>query len=148
MAQGAFFIPATGLQIAKRTSWLGWTAILAALLNVALNVFLVRPFEVFGVAAASLVSQTAATVFLFVVAQRIYPVPYHPGRVLLTFLLAIGLAALGLYFGRTGPAASFLWTAIALGLYLAGTLGLKVISVQDFVILRNYLRKTASARLG
>jgi O-antigen/teichoic acid export membrane protein len=145
IAQGAFFIPATGLQIAKRTGWMGTTAVLAAVLNVVLNLVLVRPFEAFGVAAASLVSQVAATIFLFVVAQRIYPVPFHPGRVLLTFVMAIGLAALGIYFGRTGTGAAVLATACSLGLYFAGTLGLKVITVQDFVIIRNYLQKKAAA---
>jgi O-antigen/teichoic acid export membrane protein len=144
MANGAFIILTTGLQIAKRTIWMGGTAVAAALLNVALNLLLVGRFEAYGVATASLVSQAAAAIFLFVVAQRIYPVPFQPGRVLLTFLMAIGLAALGVYFGRTGAAAAAAATAGALVLYLAGTLGLKVVSGQDFLILRNYLQKVAA----
>jgi O-antigen/teichoic acid export membrane protein len=141
MANGAFMILTTGLQIAKRTGWMGGIAVGAAALNVGLNLLLVGPLNVLGVAAASLISQTAAVILLFVAAQRIYPVPFQPGRVLLTFLMAIGLAALGIYFGRTGPAAATLATLAALGLYLAGTMGLKVVSVQDFIVLRNYLRK-------
>jgi O-antigen/teichoic acid export membrane protein len=151
MANGAFLIPATGLQIAKRTGWMGGIAIMAAVLNVILNLVLVGPLESYGVATASLVSHTVATVVVYFVAQRIYPVPYHPGRAMLTFLLAIGLAALGIYFGRTGPQAAVVSAAVALGLYVASTFGLRVIGPQDFDVLRRFLRRktrAARARLG
>jgi hypothetical protein len=100
------------------------------------------------VATASLVAQTVATALLFTVAQRIYPVPFHAGRVALTFMMAIGLAAVGIYFGRTGSGAALAATAGALGLYLAGTIGLKVVAIQDFVILRNYLQKKTAGWRG
>ncbi len=148
MANGAFLIPATGLQIAKRTGWMGGIAVIAAALNVGLNLLLVGPLDVYGVATASLVAQAAAVIILFVVAQRIYPVPFHAGRVALTFLMAIGLAAVGIYFGRTGAGAAVISTIAALGLYCAGTIGLKVIDMQDFVILRNYLQKKTAAWRG
>ncbi len=148
MANGAFFIPATGLQIAKRTGVMGGIAVFAAILNVALSLLLVRPLDVYGVATASLVAQTVATVVLFAVAQRIYPVPFHPGRVALTFFMAISLAAAGIYFGRTGAGAALISTLVALGLYVVGTLGLKVIDMQDLTILRNYLQKKTATWRG
>lgn len=148
MANGAFFIPATGLQIAKRTGVMGAIAVFSAVLNVALNLLLVGPLDVYGVATASLVAQTVSTALLFAVAQRIYPVPFHPGRVALTFMMAIGLAAVGIYFGRTGSGAAVAATAGALGLYVAGTIGLRVVAVQDFVILRNYLQKKTAVWRG
>lgn len=144
VANGAFVIPAAGLLIAKRTVWMGSAAVAAAALNVVLNLVLVRPFEAYGVATASLISQIVGTILLFAVAQRIYPIPFHPWRVLSTFFMSMGLAALGLYFGRAGAGAAALATAFALALYLAGTLGLKVVSVQDFAILRNFVRRTAA----
>jgi O-antigen/teichoic acid export membrane protein len=151
VANGAFLIPATGLQIAKRTGWMGGIAVFSAVLNVVLNLLLVGPLEAYGVAAASLISHTAATIVIYFVAQRIYPVPFHPGRAMLAFLMAIGLAALGIYFGRTGPLAAVVSAAAALVLYFAGTLGLRLIDTQDFVILRKYLKKKrtqARARRG
>jgi len=147
MANGAFFIPATGLQIAKRTGLMGAIAVFSALLNVALNIVLVGPLDVYGVATASLVAQTVATALLFAVAQRIYPVPFHPGRVALTFMMAIGLAAVGIYFGAREAAPRRRHRRRA-GPLRGGTIGLRVVAIQDFVILRNYLQKKTAVWRG
>jgi O-antigen/teichoic acid export membrane protein len=148
VANGAFTIPAASLQIAKRTGWMGGIAILAAVLNVVLNLILVRPLEAYGVATASLLAQCASVVCLMVVAQRIYPVPFHLGRTALNFLLAMGLAALGIYFGRGGAGAAILSTLVALVLYLAGAFLLRTIGIQDWLILRNYARRKQAEYAG
>jgi O-antigen/teichoic acid export membrane protein len=148
VANGAFTIPAASLQIAKRTGWMGGIAVLSALLNVVLNLILVRPFEAYGVATASLLAQCVSVGLVMVAAQRIYPVPFHFGRVTLNFVLAMGLAAAGSYFGRTGAGAAFLATLGTLVIYLAGTFALKTIAIQDWVILRNYAQKKRAALGG
>ncbi|HWN82601.1 MAG TPA: polysaccharide biosynthesis C-terminal domain-containing protein, partial [Candidatus Udaeobacter sp.] len=122
--------------------------VLSALLNVVLNLLLVHPFEAYGVAGASLLAQCASVGLLMVVAQRIYPVPFHFGRVTLNFVLAMGLAAACSFFGRTGAGAAVLATLGALVLYLLGTFGLKTIAIQDWVILRNYAQKKRAALGG
>ncbi len=148
VANGAFFVPAASLQIAKRTAWMGGIAIVAAALNVVLNILLVHPLEAYGVASASLIAQCVAVILLMAVAQRIYPVPFHLGRGGLTFVMAMALAAAALYVGKSGAGAAILATLGALLLYVLGTLGLRLLSLHDFLTLKNYLQKKRAAMSG
>jgi O-antigen/teichoic acid export membrane protein len=148
LALGAFYVPATGLQIVKRTGWMGGAAMIGAGLNIVLNLVLVQFFEVFGVAAATLISQTVATLLLFAVAQRYYPVPFQMGRNALAFALAIGLAAVSIYVGRTGSLAALIATISSVLCYFGGCLLFGVIQTQDFRALRDYLRRRLGQEVG
>jgi O-antigen/teichoic acid export membrane protein len=144
MAYGAFYVPATGLQVVKRTAWMGIAAVAGAVLNLVLNLLLVGPFEAYGVATATLVSQTVATLMLFVVAQRLYPVPYEMKRTGFAYALALALSAVSVYFGRSGAGPAAVATGTTLVVYVAGCMAVGVIRRRDFEVLRNYVRK----RLG
>jgi O-antigen/teichoic acid export membrane protein len=141
MAHGAFYVPASGLQIVKRTAWMGAAAMIGAGLNIVLNLLLAGPFEVFGVATATLISQIVATLILFAVAQRCYPVPYQVVRTGLAFTWALGLAAVSIYVGRTGPTAALVATVSSAILYLAGCLAFGVLQMRDFEVLFTYARR-------
>jgi O-antigen/teichoic acid export membrane protein len=77
IAYGAYFIFSTGLEIMKRTYHLTWTIVLAAVVSVVLNLWLIPIFGAFGAALATSVAYLSAAVSVALVSQFVYPLPYH-----------------------------------------------------------------------
>jgi O-antigen/teichoic acid export membrane protein len=104
VAYGAYYVAGLGVTLAFRTDVLIWTSGAAALVAVALDVLLARPLGLLGVATATLSGFAGSTVLLYVVSQRIHPLPYRGLRALA--LYALGLVALAAGLGlqaRLGP---------------------------------------------
>ncbi len=140
-AYGAFAIPATGLQIVRRTALMGAVAAVGAVLNILLNLAWVGRFEALGVAGATLVSQVLTTTLLFAAAHRYYPVPYHWRGAAFGFVTALGLSAVGLAVGRQGTAAALIATGVTTGLYVLVSFATRVIAPADFRMLRHYVQR-------
>jgi O-antigen/teichoic acid export membrane protein len=67
---------------------------LGAGITVVLNIILVPDIGVLGSAIALLVGYFVMMVLSWVIGQRFYPIPYHPRKYLVYFLLAIFLFGL------------------------------------------------------
>ncbi len=143
VANGAFFVPAASLQIAKRTGVDGGIAVVAAALNVILNLVLVHPLEAYGVASASLIAQCVAVILLMAVAAADLSraLPSRAGRAHLRD--GDGPRRRRHLSRPQWTGSGILATLGALLLYVLGTLGLRLLSLQDFVILRNYRAEKA-----
>jgi O-antigen/teichoic acid export membrane protein len=83
IASGAYYIVATGVTLTGRMVHIGWTTIVAALVNIALNLALIPPLGIVGAAVAGLVANCIPVVLLYIVAQRLHYVPYDLPRVVL-----------------------------------------------------------------
>jgi O-antigen/teichoic acid export membrane protein len=92
VAYGAYYVACLGIQLALRTSWLGWTAAAAALVAVAANAMLVPRGGVLGAAEATLLGNVALAVGTYVVAQRVHRLPFRGAKIALLFGVALGLA--------------------------------------------------------
>jgi O-antigen/teichoic acid export membrane protein len=127
IAYGAYAIFSTGLEIMKRTYHLTWTIVLAAVVSVVLNLWLIPRFGGFGAALATAVAYLSATVFVAFVSQFVYPLPYHKSR-----LAAVGVSLL----------LSYTVITLIIGLDLSYTvpLGLLVVTILGAVLL--YLFRT------
>jgi O-antigen/teichoic acid export membrane protein len=95
---GAYYIFSTGLEIVQRTYHITWTIVLAALLNIALNILLIPNSGAFGASLATTISYALATLCVAIASQRLYPLPYDLGRLwgvsaclLLTYGIMTGL---------------------------------------------------------
>lgn len=91
---GAYYIFSTGLEIVQRTHHITWTIVLAALLNIALNILLIPKSGAFGASIATAISYSLATLCVALVSQRLYPLPYNLkrlGSVSVCLLLAYGV---------------------------------------------------------
>lgn len=99
VARFLFFFPANALLFCKRPRWVAAATVGAAALNIGANWLLVPRF---GIGAAAL-NTLVAFVVLFAVTQaaarRTQPVPFETRRLFILLLIALGLFALGWWFG-------------------------------------------------
>ena len=89
VATGAYQIASLGLSLDMRTDLLGWTALVAAIVTVALALMFVRPLGLLGVAIATLAGYTVSTIMAYILAQRLLPLPFRGARAFALFLVAI-----------------------------------------------------------
>jgi O-antigen/teichoic acid export membrane protein len=102
-----FLLTSVGIGVSKRARYYPTITAVVAAANVAANFLLIPRFGMMGAAWATLVSYAVMAAMGAVISQRLYPIPFERGRLLL--LAAGGVAVFIL--GRWAPAA--LWTAIA-----------------------------------
>jgi len=113
VAYGAYYVACLGIQLSLRTSLLGWTAGAAALASLAANAVLAPRFGGMGAALATLLGNVILAIGTYLVAQNVHPLPYQGGRLLLLFLLAVGL----------GLAAQSHWLSMWSGIAKLGAIG-------------------------
>ena len=91
-------VATTGLSITKKTKIIALTVILTAVLNLMLNIVLIRWFGNQGAALSKLLSMMVFFVLTFYFAQKAYPIPYELKRVFLMLLVAAGIYSISLLF--------------------------------------------------
>jgi O-antigen/teichoic acid export membrane protein len=90
VAQGAYTVASVGVALALRTPLLGLSAGGAALVAAAANLLLTPRFGPLGAAAATTAGYVASATLTYAIAQRVHPLPYRGGRLMLLGLLALG----------------------------------------------------------
>ena len=90
IAYGVYLIINVNLIIAKKTSLSSISIAVGAILNLALNYFLIPRFEIMGAAVATLVSYSVSVALVYWFAGRCYPVDYRIPRIAGLGLLSIG----------------------------------------------------------
>jgi O-antigen/teichoic acid export membrane protein len=93
-----------GIYIEKRTSKLPLVTFTAAAVHIVVNYALIPPFGLMGAAIATLVSYAVMAAMMYVIVQRIYPVPYELGR-LGKIAIAAGVVFVVAALAGTGSAA-------------------------------------------
>ena len=88
----------TGLQIQKRTKIIGLLMTIIALLNLGLNILLIPKFHIYGAAVATLISQIIFFVVIYIIAQKIYFIPYELKKVFLMILIGLILFFVSILF--------------------------------------------------
>jgi O-antigen/teichoic acid export membrane protein len=86
---GAAAVLLTGIGLAKRTIYVAGLATIAAVANIALNFALIPPFGIVGAALASAAGYGTLAVLYYWAAQRVYPTPFEPRKVVTILALAI-----------------------------------------------------------
>lgn len=100
---GLTYIAATGATLAKKTWPIGAAIILAAIINIILNIMLVPRYGKMGAAVSTLLSQAFMPICLFAWSQRIYPIAYRFGRVIVLVIGSLCLMGLGAYMQPANP---------------------------------------------
>lgn len=105
VAHGAYYIAALGANLSYRTDLLAWTSLVAAAINVGLNLVLVRPLGIRGVSIATLVGFALSSALLYAWAQRVHPIPFRGVRAAFLFLAGVATLLAGVFGGRDVAAA-------------------------------------------
>lgn len=96
VARYLYFFPVNGMLFRKRPGWVAALTIAAGALNISLNLLLVPRFGIMAAAVNTLVAFVVLFILAYIIGQRIFPVRYQWGRLLLLFVLALALFALSL----------------------------------------------------
>lgn len=115
VAQGAYSVAGLGISLSLRTHLLVGVAAAAALVAVVANQFLVPALGAEGAAIATFLAHVTSTVLVYLVAQRVRPMPYRGLRLAALFAAAL---VLGIAAARLAPAGAA-GTAVRAGAVLA-----------------------------
>lgn len=91
MFYGVYGFFATGLSIRRKMWYIVAFMTIAAVVNVACNLILIPLYGSLGAALSTLIAYIILTIIGYVVAQRIYPVPFEIGRFSVALLVGIAL---------------------------------------------------------
>jgi O-antigen/teichoic acid export membrane protein len=108
-----------GIALARRTIYLSVLSLVSVGVNIGLNFALIPPFGFVGAAVAAAAGYGALAALYYVFAQRMYPTPYEPAKVLSIVTLTGAAALVGV-----APVEPL---ALALGLKLATLAGLVLV---------------------
>ncbi|HEV2106116.1 MAG TPA: lipopolysaccharide biosynthesis protein [Candidatus Eisenbacteria bacterium] len=101
VAQGAYYVAALGVNLARRNALLGWSAGGAALVAAGANRLLVPRWGAGGAAVATFLGYATSAVLAYAIAQRVRPLPFRGARLAALFAAALGL---GVAAARLAPA--------------------------------------------
>jgi O-antigen/teichoic acid export membrane protein len=135
IAFGASAVLLTGIGLAKRTIYVAVLATVAAAANIALNLALIPPFGIVGAALASAGGYTVLAVLYYWAAQRVYPTPFEPLKVLTILVLAVA-AAFAAALPLDGVAAVFV-NLVAVAAFVGAVIATRAIGRDE---LRELLR--------
>ncbi len=95
VARYLYFFPVNSLLYKKRPGWIAALTVLAAALNIGLNLLLVPSFGIVAAAVNTLIAFVVLFALVYVAGQRAFPVHYEWGRLLRLFVLALALFTMG-----------------------------------------------------
>ena len=134
---GMYVIFTPGFYIEKKSRYMVLFTGLGAMVNIGANLWLLPLTDSFwGAAYATLISYLAMTVAIYVVARKIYPIPWEWGRVL-PMICLISIAIVVFYLMQPG----FIWRICLLfGILIISITG--ILNRREREIARQFLHKT------
>ena len=146
-AASSFFV---GLYIRKRTHWISLAYLVAAAVNVGMNLWLDTAWGVWGAVWATVGASLVLVIIAYFAGQAVLKVPYRMGRLLA--LSALYAGAIGFYLGV--PAAATLpGRLVLLVMMSASVLVLGIVTPRELLggwqaLRRELARRLAAARPG
>ncbi|MFN8224506.1 MAG: oligosaccharide flippase family protein [Gaiellales bacterium] len=120
VSYGAYIVVAIGIGRSRRTQFNWVVTLIAAVVNISLNLILIPRYGMMGAAVSTVAAYTAMAMAMAWWSQRIYPVPYQWRRVATAAGVGVLLAVCGKLL-HAGPALQVgLTLAYPLALVLAG----------------------------
>lgn len=92
-----YYIVQTGAFIVRRTGVIAMTMGTAAASSVLFNFMLIPPLGILGAAFATALGQLTALTIMYIVSQRLAPIPYQPGKLMTTILASAAVILAGSY---------------------------------------------------
>jgi O-antigen/teichoic acid export membrane protein len=144
VALGVSQIAMSGITLTRRTRLFAIYATAAAVVNVVLNLILIPPWGQVGAAAATAVAYILLAVLYYLGAQRVYPTPYEPRKIIAIGAVGGALIPVGLI--STTP----LWLDVvvklaAIAVLLVSLRALGAIGPEELAALRSIRRKGPAA---
>jgi len=88
---GARYVVSIGLNLKRKTKYIAYSTIGAAILNIGLNFILIPKYKMMGAAVATIISFAALYFATYFIANRFYKIPYENLKLLKMLILAVAL---------------------------------------------------------
>ena len=131
-----------GILWSKKTQYYAYINGLTSFINVGLNFLLIPNFGIWGAVFASLIAITIHSILLYLISNRLYPIPFEFFRVLKMFSLACFFFAISIFISTSSI---FIDIALKIGLILgfsATLVGLNIFTQEEKSKLRDMLSDT------
>ncbi|MEO5952142.1 MAG: oligosaccharide flippase family protein [Chloroflexia bacterium] len=148
-ASGAYQVVAIGTTLAQRTGPVAWTAISAAVANVILNLALIPVLGIVGAGVASLAANLVSTVLVYVIAQRLYPLPYEPIKIVVIWLAgSVCVAVSGAVNAGVDPSVwlSFAVAILLLAIFAVVLIVFRIVTPRDFSVISGAAKRVMERR--
>ena len=109
VARFLVFFPVNGILFRKRPKWVAVATIIAAGVNIGLNLLLVPRFGIMAAALNTFIAFAVLLAIMLVIGQRIFPIQYEKTRIVWLLAAALGLFVVGGFLGS-----STLWLNLVL----------------------------------
>jgi O-antigen/teichoic acid export membrane protein len=126
VANGSTVAVGVGAMLARRTEVAGLATLAGASLNILLNLVLIPPMGAMGAALATALGYAAMPIMIYIWSQRLHPLPFQPGRLVVALFAQLAFLLLGLGLPPDGAAGLGLRLAV-IALYPAALLLLGVV---------------------
>jgi O-antigen/teichoic acid export membrane protein len=137
-----YYFISFGLDLTNKTGYAPLIIGAGAVINLILNLILIRPFGMLGAAIATVLSYLLLPIIEYPIVRRIYPVPYEWGRLFKLLLVSIGIYLVGIML-KTGQ----LWIDLGVGISLIFAWGLTLYLLRFFPQNELAAARAASGRL-
>jgi O-antigen/teichoic acid export membrane protein len=99
---GAIVYVQFGIHLAKKTKYLAYATLMAAGVNIGCNLLLIPPLHALGAAFATLISFLFLLIYMHIVSQKFYNVPYEYGRIIKMSIIALVMYAIANFINPSG----------------------------------------------
>lgn len=141
VANGAIVCVGIGAYLAKRTAALAWATAGGALVNLILNLLLIPRFGIWGASWATALGYATGPVVLYVLAQRVYRLPFVLRPAVLALVAQAPLLLVGTLLMPSQEWLALLCKCGLLAAYAALLLGLRVLAPSEARVLLDALRR-------
>jgi O-antigen/teichoic acid export membrane protein len=141
IATGLYFIVSTGLNLAGKTLHVSWITVVAAAVGIGLNLLLIPSIGVVGAAIAALAAALTPVILIYVIAQRLYRIPYDLIRILVLSCIAASLLAGATLLRMGDPGLDFGLRLIMVLLFVASLVPIGVVREHEVDEVRRLLRR-------
>lgn len=98
IAIGSTYIAALPCGIAKKSTPLSVSIFLGAIINTILNFFLIPIFGKNGAAIATMVAYSTSSIYLFIIGNKLYPIPFHYRDAIVCYVISWALIGIDYIF--------------------------------------------------
>ena len=131
---GMYYMVVNQLFFVKKTGFVSFSTLTAALLNVGLNVLLIPRYGMAGAAMAAVMSYAYSFVLVFYFSQKHYPIKYEYTRIAKTCSLALGVFLIALTLPELDMLYDIASKCLLIGGYLAGIVIFGIITPKELAI--------------
>jgi O-antigen/teichoic acid export membrane protein len=137
LAFGYFFMGLThvvcvGAALKKQTISIGAAVLIGAIVNIALNFWLIPAYGRNGAAVATLLGYIVVPVYMYRRAQRIYPIPYRLGQALMIIVFAVAVILAGSAMNIHDPWLAIMAKLGLLSLFFPLPFVLRIVTLSQF----------------